>query len=110
VPLEYLIEYGMFLAKAATIVLAAIIIVAAISSAGQKKKKAGKKGSIKVTQLNDHIDEMRDVLRQTVLDKGHLKLVHKDEKKKSNASLHLQSFVLQITLATASILIAFFIK
>ena len=80
--MDYLIEYGMFLAKAATIVLAVIIIIGAFSSAGQRKKKTGKKGSIKVTQLNDHFDEMRDALRQTVLDKDHLKLVHKDEKKK----------------------------
>ncbi|HAJ74997.1 MAG TPA: protease SohB [Gammaproteobacteria bacterium] len=83
--MEYLIEYGMFLAKAATIALAVIVVITAISSAGQKKKKTGKKGSIKVTQLNDHIDEMREELRQTVLDKDHLKLVHKDEKKKHKA-------------------------
>ena len=83
--MEYLIEYGMFLAKAITIVLAIIIIVSAIASSGSKQKKPGKKGSLKVTRLNDHLEEMRDTLRHSVLDKDHLKLVNKSEKKQAKA-------------------------
>ena len=71
----------MFLAKAGTIVIAVVVIVSAIAASGQKHKKPGKKGSIKATRLNDHIDEMRDALRETVLDKDHLKLVRKNEQK-----------------------------
>ena len=67
--LEYLIEYGIFLAKAATIVVAIVIVVGTVAAAGSKQKKLGKKGSLKVTRLNDHIDELRDTLRQSVLDK-----------------------------------------
>ncbi len=81
--LEYLIEYGIFLAKAATIVVAIVIVVGTVAAAGSKQKKLGKKGSLKVTRLNDHIDELRDTLRQSVLDKDHLKLVHKEEKKQA---------------------------
>ncbi len=81
--MEYLIEFGMFLAKAGTIVIAVVVIVSAIAASGQKHKKPGKKGSIKATRLNDHIDEMRDALRETVLDKDHLKLVRKNEQKES---------------------------
>ncbi|MDD9960208.1 MAG: protease SohB [Gammaproteobacteria bacterium] len=83
--MEYLIEYGMFLAKAATIVVAIVIVVGTIAAAGSKQKKAGKKGFLKVTRLNDHLDEMRDAMRETVLDKDHLKLAHKEEKKQAKA-------------------------
>lgn len=81
--MEFLFEYGMFLAKAVTIVLAIVIIVGVVASAGGKQKKSGKKGALKVTRLNDHFEELRDVLRETVLDKDHLKLVNKEEKKQS---------------------------
>ena len=83
--MEYLIEYGMFLAKAGTIVVAVIIVLSVIAVTGQKNKKSGKKGSIKATRLNDHIEEMRDALREKVLDKDYLKLVYKKERKKSKA-------------------------
>ena len=83
--MEYLIEYGMFLAKAGTIVVSVIIVLSVIAVTGQKNKKPGKKGSIKATRLNDHIEEMRDTLREKVLDKDYLKLVYKKERKKSKA-------------------------
>ena len=83
--MEYLIEYGMFLAKAGTIVVAVIIVLSVIAVTGQKNKKPGKKGSIKATRLNDHIEEMRDTLREKVLDKDYLKLVYKKERKESKA-------------------------
>ena len=57
----YLIEYGMFLAKAVTIVIAIVIIISAISSSGGRQKKPGKKGSLKVSRLNDHLEEIQDI-------------------------------------------------
>ena len=81
----YLIEYGMFLAKAVTIVIAIVIIISAISSSGGRQKKPGKKGSLKVSRLNDHLEEMRDTLRLSVLDKDDLKLINKKEKKQAKA-------------------------
>jgi len=83
--LGYLIEYGMFLAKAVTIVIAIVIIISAISSSGGRQKKPGKKGSLKVSRLNDHLEEMRDTLRLSVLDKDDLKLINKKEKKQVKA-------------------------
>ena len=81
----YLIEYGMFLAKAVTIVIAIVIIISAISSSGGRQKKPGKIGSLKVSRLNDHLEEMRDTLRLSVLDKDDLKLINKKEKKQAKA-------------------------
>ncbi len=79
--MEYLIEYGLFLAKAITIVLAIILLISAITSSGNKHARSGRKGSIRVTRLNEHFEEMRDTLREKVLNKHELKLLAKQEKK-----------------------------
>jgi len=79
--LEYLIEYGMFLAKVATLVIAIVFILSALASAGNKQRKGSAKGHIKVTKLNEHIDEMLESLKKAVLDKHSLKLAHKEKKK-----------------------------
>jgi serine protease SohB len=81
--LEYLIQYGMFLAKVATIVVAVIIVLGAIAASSNKQRKSGSKGQIKVTHLNEHFEDMKDTLRHTVLEKDQLKLVHKQEKKQA---------------------------
>ena len=79
--LEYLIQYGMFLAKAVTIVVAIVIVVG--SASGNRQRKTGRKGQIKVTHLNEHFDDMKDTLRHSVLAKDQLKQVYKDEKKQA---------------------------
>ncbi len=79
--MEYLIEYGMFLAKAATIVVAVMLVVGAIAAAADSRRRgAGKRGRIKVTELNRHVRELRDVLRGSVLRKAQLKQVARAEK------------------------------
>ena len=72
--MEFLTDYGMFLAKAVTIVLSIGAIVGLVASTGQKNKKGEKKGSIKVNRINEHIDELRDSLRASVLEKEQLKV------------------------------------
>ena len=83
--MDFLIEYGMFLAKAITIVLSIGIVVGLVASSGQKNKKGEKKGDIRVTQINEHIDELRDTLRASILDKEELKEIEKAKKKKTKA-------------------------
>lgn len=82
--MEYLIEYGMFLAKAATIVIAIILVIGAITATG-RQKKIERKGALRITQLNEHFDDLRDELRKNVLDKAELKHLHKEEKKQAKA-------------------------
>ncbi|MFT4861340.1 MAG: serine protease SohB [Pseudohongiellaceae bacterium] len=79
--MEFLIEYGMFLAKCATIVVAIVFVVGMIASTSGKGKRVGKKGRLKVTQINDHLEDLRDILRESVLDAGELKSLEKVEKK-----------------------------
>ena len=75
----------MFLAKAITIVLSIGVVAGLIASAGQKNKKGEKKGNIRVTQINEHIDGLRDTLRASILDKEQLKVIEKIEKKEIKA-------------------------
>lgn len=79
--MEFLIEYGMFLAKATTIVLAIVIVIAVLASSGQRSRKPGNKGSLKISRLNEHFDDMKEALRGSVLEKKELKQLHKEEKK-----------------------------
>ena len=81
--MEFLTDYGMFLAKAVTIVLSIGAVVGLVASTGQKNKKGEKKGSIKVNRINEHIDGLRDSLRASVLEKEQLKEIEKSEKKKA---------------------------
>ncbi len=83
--MEYLIEYGMFLAKTGTLVFAIILVIGAIAAAGQRQRKDGKKGSLKITELNSHYEDMRDTLRQEVLSKEEYKQLQKAEKKAEKA-------------------------
>ena len=45
--MEFLSEFGMFLAKAVTIVFAIIVVIGVAASSGQRGKKMGKRGAIK---------------------------------------------------------------
>ena len=88
--MDYLIQYGMFLAKVATLVIALVLLLSAITSMGGRQRRGLKRGSIIVESLNDHLDDLRDNLRFEVLDKAEFKLEQKlklkDEKKKAKLS------------------------
>lgn len=79
--LEFLSEYGLFLAKTITVVAAVLIIMSAAVANTMKQKKADK-GSITVTHLNKEIDHLRDEIKHVVEDAQTLKLAAKAEKKK----------------------------
>jgi len=82
--LEFLIEYGLFLAKAVTIVIAIAVVVGLLVSAGGREKRAAQ-GHIEVTHLNDEYDAMRDTLKESLLSEEELKAEHKAEKKTAKA-------------------------
>ena len=77
--MEYLIEYGMFLAKAATVVIAVMLVIGAIAAAGNRRR-GGKRGRIRISELNEHVEELRDALRARVLSKSQFKQLGKAEK------------------------------
>ncbi|WP_062269914.1 protease SohB [Endozoicomonas arenosclerae] len=78
--MEYLAEYGLFLAKVVTFVVALLIVIVAAAAMGQKSKKISK-GHLEIKKLNEHYQHLKDDLQHAILDKEGLKQLAKDKKK-----------------------------
>jgi serine protease SohB len=79
--LEFLTDYGLFLAKIVTVLVAVMVFVAIVATASSKLRKAEKKGHIEIDKLNAHYDEMKDAMHQFLLPEGDLKKYLKEKKK-----------------------------
>ncbi|MFT4719185.1 MAG: serine protease SohB [Candidatus Azotimanducaceae bacterium] len=79
--LEFLSEYGLFLAKTVTLLLALIVVIVVMVGVGQKQRR-GDRGHIEVRSLNDVIEGVGQTLKQAVLNPEALKQELKDEKKR----------------------------
>ncbi|GAB3106959.1 protease SohB [Aestuariicella hydrocarbonica] len=81
--MEFLTEYGLFLAKSITVLLTVLLIVGFVVSMGHKNKRS-EKGHIEVTRLNDQYEATQDALKDVVMDselrKQELKAHEKEEK------------------------------
>lgn len=82
--MEFLTNYGLFLAKTITFLIAVFIVVSLIVSAGGRGKKS-EKGHIQVSKLNEKFKAMREALQDAVMDEDQLKLIEKNEKKRLKA-------------------------
>ena len=78
--MEFLSEYGLFLAKSITVIITAAIIGGILASFGQKNKKQ-EKGHIEVVSLNKTITAMSDTLADVVMSADSRKAALKAEKK-----------------------------
>lgn len=78
--MEFLNEYGIFLAKAITVVVAILFIIAAAGGAAVKSRKHDRK-ELHVEKLNDKLNETLKDMEDCVLDKDQLKKQRKAEKK-----------------------------
>lgn len=79
--MEFLIEYGLFLAKTITFVAAIFVIISLAVSVGGRNKKSDK-GQVEVTKLNEKFEHLRDSLRDAMLDDEAYKEFEKAEKKR----------------------------
>ncbi|NVJ65704.1 MAG: protease SohB [Gammaproteobacteria bacterium] len=77
--MEFLTEYGLFLLKAATVVVAIVLVIGFILSAGQKQRSS-LKGDIKVTNLGEEIKDHKHTIQSEVLSKAEWKALQKEEK------------------------------
>ena len=82
--MEFLFEYGLFLAKSLTFLITFAIVIALIVSAGQKNK-SNAEGNIEVTALNDQYNDIKDSLKHVIYDQETLKAEEKARKKKEKA-------------------------
>ncbi|WP_448214080.1 protease SohB [Colwellia sp. MEBiC06753] len=81
--MEFLYEYGLFLAKAITIVLAFVAIVAVIAGAAIKQKS--KKGELEIEDLSEHFEDVEQEIVHSLLSKEQLKEKEKQDKKQEKA-------------------------
>ena len=77
--MEFLTDYGLFLAKTATIVVALIASVAGTIAVMSRHKKESRDG-LSVKKLNDRYEEMAFTVKQEMLDKEALKRLKKEHK------------------------------
>ncbi len=84
---EFLYNYGMFLAKAITIILTIFIVLVGFIAITSRNKKDHSEGEITLRSLNDGFEEMKDAIESVVIDsevyKQQMKALHKTEKKEA---------------------------
>ncbi|WP_444930573.1 protease SohB [Microbulbifer sp. SSSA002] len=66
--MEFLIEYGLFLAKIVTVVVALMVLIGFIF-ANREQLKERVQGHITVTHLNDRYEQFKETLLEAVMDK-----------------------------------------
>jgi serine protease SohB len=73
-------EYGLFLAKAVTVLVVILLIIGAASSFAQKDKPMDD-GEVQVKNVNERLKLQREKLKFAMLDEAAAKQAQKDEKK-----------------------------
>ena len=81
--MEFLYEYGLFLAKTVTFVVAVIAIVAVATASAIKHKH--KKGELEITDLSEQFEEVEQEIIHALLNKEELKEKEKQDKKLAKA-------------------------
>jgi len=88
--LEFLADYGLFLAKTITLLVGFMVLVGSLVSAGAKLKRAERKGHIEVEKLNEHYHEMKEALLSVTQTEEEYKTHLKEEKKREKAEKKLK--------------------
>lgn len=81
--MEFLYEYGLFVAKVITFVFAFIVIVSTVVGVANKQKPG--KGHLEITSLSDQLKDVTQYAKEVLLDKRSLKKLAKEQKKESKA-------------------------
>lgn len=78
---EFFFEYGLFLAKAITVLFTVLAIVLGIVVIGGRNRRDHSDGEVEVVSLNDQFEDMKDAVEAAVLDKDAYKQMLKAQKK-----------------------------
>ncbi|MCL7944561.1 protease SohB [Marinobacter sp. ATCH36] len=84
--MEFLTEFGLFIAKTATLVVAVVVIISVIMSAAQKEKgDHGEEGELRVRKLNEKYRKLRESLQARLRSDSERKAFEKARKKEEKA-------------------------
>lgn len=78
--MEFLTNYGMFLAKTATTVIAILIILAFVIAMATRSK-AKTTGKLRIKKINEKFEEMADIINEAIQSKSEAKQKKKTDKK-----------------------------
>ncbi|VEB96955.1 Probable protease sohB [Cedecea lapagei] len=78
--MDLIADYGLFLAKAVTLVVAIAAVALILVNVAQRKKQA--RGELRLTNLSEQYQEVQQEMQVAMLDPHQQKLWHKEEKKK----------------------------
>lgn len=81
--MEFLNDYGLFLAKTITFVLALLLIIGTLASISSRRRE--QEGHIEVTSLNDRFEDWEHQVKSIVLDEQSFKQERREQKKKHKA-------------------------
>ena len=82
--MEFLFEYGLFLAKSVTLVIAIIVVLVVMFGLSQRNRPA-ERGHIEVRSINDLVRHITETLQSVVLDPAARKELAKSRKKEAKA-------------------------
>ena len=83
--MDFLADYGLFFAKALTIVVAFLVVISAIAAQAMKNRSQQMHGHIEVKKLNDQFKEYEHQMQEVLLSEEELKAKQKEEKKAEKA-------------------------
>ncbi|RMA81058.1 protease SohB [Umboniibacter marinipuniceus] len=81
--MEFLAEYGLFLAESITVVIAIAVVIGLIANSGARK--SAKKGEVSVTDLNGHFEELEEAMFVATASDDQIKRREKALKKTKNS-------------------------
>ncbi|MBW3225512.1 protease SohB [Marinobacter adhaerens] len=84
--MEFLTEYGLFLAKIVTFVVAALVVISVIMSAAQKDRGDHEgEGELKIRKLNEKYEKLRETIQSRLMSDHQRKVFQKARKKVQKA-------------------------
>lgn len=87
--MDFLTQYGLFLAKTATLLVAIVIVLAALVTQALRLRQHHKEEAIQVEPLNAHYDRLKQALQQARLSEAEQKRWRKQQKKaQKQTALH----------------------
>ena len=81
--MDFLIEYGMFLAKALTIIISTGLVLSMVVSTSQKTNRGDDNGEIEILPLNIDFEKTKNKLRIATVEESEKKIERKKIKKES---------------------------
>jgi serine protease SohB len=100
--LEFIYEYGLFLAQAITLVAAVLILVTGLLSIGHRQRADQHEGHIEIRDLNEKYRHISEAIRDVVDEPEVLKLEKKAAKKEEKAQAKIAKKTLKKGESTAT--------